>query len=101
VHSLCLFATLMLRDNISQEDAASPDLRVGLTPHIKSLRACLAAESPSSAPSQAASSQDRQRHERRASLAEAARPNLLFEPVYDGEALRVSPVLLRLCPVVL
>ena len=76
------------------QEAASPNLRAGLTPHIKALRSSLAcddgqppaaaAASPTSLPRAVPPLSD-QPGSRRASLAEAPRANLLFEPAAEAE----------------
>lgn len=90
-----------------QDEAGSLNLRVGLTPHIKALRTSLAddddaspaaASAPSSAPALALHRHSlppsgQQRGDRRASLAEAPRPNLLFEPAAEAEVIGISRIL--------
>jgi hypothetical protein len=72
------------------QEAASPNLRAGLTPHIKALRsslACDGGDGPAAAPASLprAVPPSGQPGGRRVSLAEAPRANLLFEPAAEGE----------------
>lgn len=76
------------------QDAGSPNLRVGLTPHIKALRSSLAshdedegdtAGAPPTGLLRPLPPSSGQQGDRRASLAEAPRANLLFEPAADAE----------------